>query len=554
MDRKEFLSLKSTAAIPVHTKSVKRRTSSGLTKYAGSWGADQTKHLLSRTLFGYTKAELDSFSGKSLETAVADILNINNTAPDPPLNNYGTGANTDPNVPLGQTWINAQPSGTLDGLRRQSYLSWWTGQIIYRDSTIREKMVLFWHNHLATDTDTVGDPLMCYNHNKLLRKYALGNFRSLIHDVTIDAAMLVYLNGAYNTKFAPDENYARELFELFTLGKGPDSKYTEDDVKAAARLLTGWKIQRSTWPINVTFDLNRHDTANKQFSSFFNNTVVTGRNTSTAGSDELEDLLDMVFAQSEVAKFICRKLYRFFVYYEIDANTETNVIEPLADLFRSSNYEIKPVLEKLLLSEHFYDVANRGCYIKTPLDHVIGYVKQTQMILPGTSNGVAAIYDHWIFMWYYSAIIGLQLGQPPNVAGWAAWYQEPLYHEIWINSDSLPKRNQFSDYFLVAGYNRAGFTSKVSVTDFAKLFSDPSDADKLVDEALDFLLPMPPSTDLHDKIIEALLPGGIPKVNWTNAWITFENNPGNTSNTNTVNALLANMFKTIMNLSEYQLC
>src|SRR4051812_47350170 len=138
--------------------------------------------------------------------------------------------------------------------------------------------------------------------------------------------MLRYLNGYLNTNTAPDENYGRELQELFTVGKGADNAsplFSEADVKAAARVLTGWTLNINT--NSAVFIPSRHDTSNKPFSSYYNNTTVTGRTGTTAGDLELDDMLAMIFSNNDVALHICRKLYRWFVYYDIDAATETNV-------------------------------------------------------------------------------------------------------------------------------------------------------------------------------------------------------------------------------------
>jgi len=556
MNRKEFFSFKSAAvAAPDGVKDIKRRTSTGLNKYTGVWTKSEVKHLLGRTLFGYSKSDISNILSKGLDTSVSDLLNTSAVAPSPPLNNYGIAGKADPGVALGQTWINALPDGNFNGARVGSFKGWWFGLILNQDKTILEKMTLFWHDHLATQTETVNDPRMIYAHHAMLRAGAMGNLKTLVRNATIDAGMLIYLNGTYNTKSAPDENYARELQELFCIGKGPDSKYTEVDVKAAAHLLTGWRVNRGSNPVTVAFDVTKHDTTDKQFSSFYGDTKITGRNTTTAGNLELDDMLTMIFNQNEVAKFICRKLYRYFVYYEIDANVETNVITPLADHFRTNNYSIKAVLEKLLLSEHFFDVANRACYIKSPIDHLGGFIQQTKTAMPSIgANGVTCVYDHWGLYSYYSNILGLDLGDPPNVAGWQAWYQAPQFHEIWINSDSLPKRNQFSDFILGGGYTKTGFTQKSDVLAMAEMFSDPSDPNKLVAEALEFFIPLDASASLKAAVKAMLLPGALPDNNWTNAWNLWKSTPSDTANKNTVTYLLVLMFKGIMNLEEYQLC
>ncbi|MBU6324581.1 MAG: DUF1800 family protein, partial [Bacteroidetes bacterium] len=453
MDRKEFLKsgFSKAAAAPKQLAHNRRMLSTGLAEYTGSFGRAELQHLLRRALFGVKKTELDTLSSYTLSQVVDLLITPPAAAPAPPVNNYNA-TYADPNVALGATWVNAPyTDGTLNFHRTMSFKSWWISQMLDQQPNISEKMVLFWHNHFATEINTVQDARISYLSNALLRKHALGNFKTLTREVTKDAGMLIYLNGALNSKAAPDENYARELQELFTLGKGPDSKYTEDDVKAAARVLTGWRINRAGNPPNVYFDVTRHDTTNKQFSSFFGNKVITGRSTSTAGEDELTDLLDMIFGQTEVAKYVCRRLYKYFVYYELTPEVETNVITPLADIFRNNNYDIRPVLSALLKSEHFFDPLNRACYIKSPMDHLVGYSREWNLVYPGASNPEMQ-YSMWNTLRGFGQILGQDLGDPPNVAGWPAYYQSPQFYELWINSDSYPKRNQFQDLLITTGY------------------------------------------------------------------------------------------------------
>jgi uncharacterized protein (DUF1800 family) len=333
------------------------RTYSNLSGYTGTFGNAELVHLLKRTLFGVKQSDIKTFSGKTLTEVVNTLLN-NVNVPLPPINNYNDGTYTDANVVLGQTWVNAAyTDGTANSRRSTSHKSWWMGQMIKQPPSIQEKMVLFWHNHFATQTETIADARYEYKHSALLRTLALGNFKTLVKQITVDPAMLKYLNGYLNVKNAPDENYGRELQELFTVGKGPNSLYTEADVKAAARVLTGYTINGTT--ISSGFDANKHDTANKQFSAFYGNKIITGK-TGAAGATELDEMIDMLFATNECALFICRRIYRFFVYYAIDDATEANVIVPLAAIFRSNNYEIKPVLQALFTSQHFFDQLNRG--------------------------------------------------------------------------------------------------------------------------------------------------------------------------------------------------
>ena len=301
---------------------------SGLTPYSAEWNKKLATHLLKRTMFGAKKADIDYFKNKTMSEAVSELINTAIPAPNPPVNNYSS-TNADPDIAAGATWVNAPSagaSGTISNNRRYSLQSWWLGLQINQARSLEEKMVLFWHNHLVTEYPGL-DPRHLYTYNVTLRKNALGNFKTMIKEITLNAAMLVYLNGNKNTSGAPNENYGRELQELFTMGKGPNSLYTESDVQAAAKVLTGFSYNNTTF--KYTFTSSKHDSSNKKFSAFYGNTIITGR-TGASGEFELDDLLDMLFRQEELSKFICRKIYRFFVYYQIDDTIEANVITPLA--------------------------------------------------------------------------------------------------------------------------------------------------------------------------------------------------------------------------------
>ena len=327
-------------------------SSLGLEVYKGPWTKQTTTHLLNRVLFGTKHAEIQQFLAKGLSASVTELLNPTAPLPSPPLNEYNTTNVIDPTVAPGTTWVN-QPTndGTINGLRRNSFKKWLTGVMIHQDISIREKMTLFWGNHFGTEADTISFANYVYQHHDTLRKNALGNYKTMIKAVTIDPGMLRYLNGFLNSANAPDENYGRELQELYTVGKDNAVQYTEADVKAAARILTGWRINAS---FNSYFDATRHDTSSKQFSSYYNNKVITGKS-GAAGAGETDELIDMLFAKEDMAKYICRRLYRWFVFYYIDATVEKNIITPLATIFKNNNFEIKPVLTALFNSAHFYD-------------------------------------------------------------------------------------------------------------------------------------------------------------------------------------------------------
>lgn len=529
---------------------------SGLKRFRSKWGPEEAKHLLKRTLFGATRADIDFFASKSLRESVDLLLNTAEPVPEPPLNYYNDDKYTDPDVPMGSTWVNQlKYDGMSNGRRKNSFRAWWLGLMLNQNRTLREKMVLFWHNHFVTETRTVDRADFIYRNNVLLRNYALGNFRQMVSAVTQDPAMLRYLNGTANTKKAPDENYGRELQELFTVGKGPGSHYTEDDVKAAARVLTGFYIDYKTFTSN--FGPNRHDETDKQFSAFYNHTVIKGRK-GKEGAQELEDLLDMIFAKEEVSKFICRKLYRFFVYHNIDDTTEKNVIEPLAKIFRKNNYEIKPVLKALFESRHFFDIGNRGGMIKSPVDYTVGLCREFSLVFPPATDYVN-LYTLWLQIQQQAASMQQNIGDPPNVAGWPAYYQEPQYDKIWVNSDTLPKRNMYADRMIYNGFATKDKTKiLIDPVAFAKQVSDPSNPDVLINESVQLLymmdLPQKDKDYLKSGVLLSGLQGKMSDHYWTQAWQNLLNKPEDAANAKNVTNKLKNLYKYLMHLPQYQLC
>ena len=554
MDRRDFLTAKKSKKAGAVTFASPARTLSGINPYTGPWTTNEVIHLLKRTMFGAKKVDVDYFVNRTMNQSVDELLNSTAPDPNPPVKEYVTSTQPgtpDSNIAQGSTWVNdINGDGTVQSQRRSSYKKWWTGVMINQDRSIKEKMQFFWIDHFGNEAGDVGNANWVYKQHNTIRQNCLGNFKQMVRDMTVDIAMLRYLNGYLNTATAPDENYGRELQELFTLGKGPDSKYTEQDVKEAAKVLTGWQINGTTY--QAVFTSSRHSTVSKQFSSFYNNTLITGRTGATAGDLELNDMLNMIFAQNEVAKFIVRKFYRWFVYYDIDATTEANVITPLADIFRNNNYNIKPVLTTLFKSEHFFDVLNQGCVIKTPADIVVGSMREYDVKMPALTDWDTN-YGHWNTLYSFMFNMGLNIHDPANVAGMPAYYQEPSFHEIWITTDSLPKRNQFTDIMTNTGYTRNNIKMQFDFVAFAKTLSNPGNPNDIIDDALKYLYRLNLSPQVKQQMkTQMLLSNQQYDYYWTNAWMAYIASP-TTANFNIINTRLKDLFRYLMNLSEYQL-
>jgi uncharacterized protein (DUF1800 family) len=283
--------------------------------------------------------------------------------------------------------------------------SWWLTEMLVTPSPLTEKMTLFWHNHFVSSQQKVRSPQLMYRQNVLLRRHAFGNFTALLHAVARDPAMVIYLDSASNRKGQPNENFAREVMELFTLGEG---HYTERDIKEAARAFTGWGVD----PDRGEFVFRRiaHDDGVK---------TVLGRR----GNLDGDAVLGILLAQPQTAELIVAKLWREFVAPDPDPGE----VRRIAQVFRESGYEIRPALRALLTSDSFYEPGNRAVLIKSPVELVVGTLRQFSF-----ATGEPLPFALGV------AVLGQSLFSPPNVKGWPGG-------EMWINSTTLLARKAFLD-------------------------------------------------------------------------------------------------------------
>lgn len=521
----------------------------GLAPYTGPWTRAEVIHLLRRALFGPTKADVDHFLNKTMSQAVHEILHAPYVPPPVPVNDYNNPNFTDPQVPYGQSFANAPLNPLAEPYRIESVRGWWLRLLLNGGRSIREKMTLFWHNHIPVEFSIVPLGSALYRYNQTLRNHALGNFRTLIRAITLDPAMLFYLNGYLNSRQAPDENYAREIQELFVIGKDLPQHYTEDDVKAAARLLTGWRTDGFT----TTFSPFHHDVGDKQFSAFYNHRLIKGRSGPNAGAIELDEFLDMLLAHPEAARFVCRKIYRFFVYHDISPEVEQNIIEPLAQIFRSNNYEILPVLETLFQSEHFFDPLNHGAVIKSPVDMTVGLFRCFGVQIPATAD----LFDRLVISFQINlAMAGMMqhLGDPPNVSGWQAYYQKPLFDKVWINTATLPKRAEATDTMVYAGVSGVNSRVVIDPLAWAATLSNPSNVNALIEESLELLLGLPVSQEAKDSF-KAILLSNLPDESyWTYGWLLWQNNPNDPTLSGTLRIRLQAYLQRVLQMEEFHLC
>lgn len=294
----------------------------------------------------------------------------------------------------------------LTGGNPESLGPWWLYRMLHTPAPLVEKMTLFWHGHFATSAAKVLDPRLMYRQNQLLRKHALGSFADLVRGIARDPAMLLYLDSASNKKTHPNENFAREVMELFCLGLG---NYTERDIRELARCFTGWEIQRGEFKFNRF----QYDDGPK--------TILGQR-----GSFDGDEALTILLQQPATPRFVCRKLVRFFV---TDDELDDTWIEPLAEQFRASNLELAPVLETLFTSRFFYSDMALGRKVRSPVELGIGFLRALDATT-STQQLAQKLAD-----------LGQKVFFPPNVKGWDGG-------PTWINSATLLGRANLIQHIL----------------------------------------------------------------------------------------------------------
>lgn len=519
--------------------------------YAGAWTKVEAGHLLRRTMFGPTNQQILNAVTDGMTTTVSNLLQI------PPISEPVAHDPQETIVPFGTSWVNSvYPSNPVSAAsvadaRNLSLAAWVIGRLNTESVSIAEKMTLFWQNHFAAPF--AGDPRATYDYHVLLYNNCLGNFRQLVKDVTINPCMLLFLNGATNTLFSPNENYARELLELFTIGKGPQigpgdyTNYKEEDIAAGAKILTGYLVDglASDTITNVSSNYTGilHDTSTKTLSSHFGGVTVADN-----GANEYADYIDIIFQQDEVANFICRKLYRYFVNFDLTATVETDVIPVMAATLIANNYEVLPVISELLSSEHFYDISLRGTLIKGPLEMLFSMFNGTESV-PGIDLLTDAVLYTTVYS--YADVLGQSYAAPPSVAGWPAYYQEPSYSQLWVNATHLRLRFQLTDFVtLYTGIPGNGSNWKLNILTFLDNLSLPADPVAVIDDITDVFVPK--GLDAVQKLIlKTILTNGQPDFEWTIEYGDYAADPNNTTVSDPVKARVEAVLARLFQMPEF---
>ncbi|MCA9147193.1 MAG: DUF1800 domain-containing protein, partial [Planctomycetales bacterium] len=404
------------------------------------WNRIRAAHLFRRAGFGATSQELDAAVGRDPDEIVAGLVTPNLDAEF-------------------ESESDAFATTILASGNPKQLSAWWSYVMLRTPHPLLEKTTLFWHGHFATSAAKVEDAGAMYAQNRLFRQYALGDFGKLTHAIARDPAMLIYLDSVTNRKAHPNENFARELMELFCLGEG---NYSEKDIQELARCFTGWEIRRGSF----RFNRFQHDTGSK---SIFGQT----------GPMPESESIDIVLDQPAAPQFIVRKLIRYFLFDEPAASDE--LVAPLANELSEHAWDIGHVVRRILSSQLFYSDQVIGRKVRSPVDLVVGLLRT----LEGSTNAYQLGDD--------LDMLGQGLFYPPNVKGWDGG-------RAWINSSTLLGRA-----------NVIGRIVRDEKTRFAgvnlKAYFDQLDADSpaaIVDQLVELMLAVEPSQTVKEQLIEVI--------------------------------------------------
>ncbi|MFC2126941.1 DUF1800 family protein [Bacteroidota bacterium] len=554
-----------------------------LSQYSGSLGKRLAKHLLRRATYNITKSRIEEFSNYTIDEAIAKLATIPAKNLNQPIH-YVNGGLTQPTP-----WIDDDPiygtvntdNGSGNGKLRNFVVSWWLDEA-KRDTSYRSKMTYFlFTDFTAASTSINGQFGAFYDYIRLLEFFCLGDWKEFIFQVTKNNSMLSYLNNNQNTNTKPNENYAREVLELFTIGKGAQAaagdytNYTEKDVEEAAKTLTGWTYaynNRYKTTNGAEFgnipcgyaNIRKHDFGKKEFSHRFNNYVIEAWDTSgktTAQKEarmeaELKEFISMVVGMEETAKYICRKLYRYFVSRNITSEIENDIITPLAETFRT-NFNLQETINKLLKSQHFYDMDDSdnsdeiiGGLIKSPLDLILQTLSISNYPVPDPITDGKSHYQNFYY-WQIILTILAPAGQepfvPPSVAGFPPTYESPDFDKFWFNSSTIIARYNMADVLLNASRTKTTF----HVTTFVEEnVSNPNDPTVIVTELTDLLFPNSISSDRLNYLVNDILLDNnstTPQM-WSDEWNLYKN----TGNKSGVESVLIPLFRALTWSQEYQ--
>lgn len=543
-----------------------------LLPYTYNLGTPFARHLVRRSSFCYTVEFIQQLALLPATEAVEILFSAPELVSALPFDPLPVGN------PVGNFTATSIPSSSFSDHARKSAIiaGWWWNNAIH-SPTAHFKLTHFLSTCFTVEKSsssfTASD---FYDYLELLSHYAYGNYKELAKKMTVNNAMLRYLNNDSNGKMAPNENYAREFLELFTIGKldlQNNPNYQESDVVQAAKVLTGFKQQADRQLLDADTgipkgrnQLSEHDLSEKAFSVHFNNQVIAAADSAESMDLELESFVALVFAQQQTAITICAKLYRYFVKPTLSDEVIQDIILPLATELRANQFELLPTIKKLLSSQHFYDQDDQdssdetlGGIIKSPLQLLSEWGSFFPGTIPDIQGNPVEFYETFWLNFAHNTFLkqaNMSLFDPPNVAGHAAYYQSPNFDKSWISTATLAARFRLGSC-LIQGENRLAanqviaaqipIVALLSQGNFISIVDDPY---VLCTELCSQLFGQEPTEERVLYFMNTFLLQGQPRGDWTALWSYYIE----AGFTTVVELRLKSLLSALLQAPECQLC
>ncbi|MFN5849989.1 MAG: DUF1800 family protein [Chitinophagales bacterium] len=555
-------------------------------------------HLLRRATYRPSKARANALAGLTPAQALDQLFTFTAPAQAKPIKNTD-GSQYFPDF--------NNPGATFDATYNNDYsyefINYWLHNA-HKSDTIQWKLSMFLHSIYITTYTSV---YMQWDNMALLLQYTNKSLKELAFKMTLNQRMIYFLSNYLNIKTNPNQHYSREFLELFTILKGEQieegnyTNYTEHDVQQAARVLTGftgtyggnvrmnyldkglttniaghapnptnagWTYAATNLPTGLC-NLAQHDTGNKTFSSAFGGQTINGSNTLTGAYtvyDELQAFINMVFNQQETARNYARRLYRFFVNSNITQEVEIDIITPLSTHLLSTQngitYNLESAVKMLLKSWHFYDEEDSivgdehiGSKIKSPVELMLNFMAETNIATVNPTTNPLHFHNFYNTLRSRIWISGIQLFNSVDVSGYPGYSAKPDYDKNWVTIATLNQRYKsgWIETYL-NGYTNNGFTTRLDSPDYLRLsgwFTDPGNADTLIDEIMDLLFPSKPKGLRYGYFENALL-NGLSKANWQTTWNTWIADVNNATKKNAVRTAVNRLLLAMARSTEYQ--
>jgi uncharacterized protein (DUF1800 family) len=475
------------------------------------------KHLLSRALLGVSNKERRMFASKTRAEALSILLASGPHEESLPLKDYDSiqSPNPDQRVSLGTTWINDyNHDSVINDKRRYSLKNWLMG-VLYQEKSLSllPKMFIFWSDLFTLETKKINYLPRAFNHYSIIRTNALGNYKELLINVVTDQTMVYYLNRIMPSGEKSNDYIVRKILNEYCIGPEYQKFVSKEKIKRLTRLLSKWNLICDSMVLHFRNLKPReiYEAENIKYQNAYFN-----KSDAREVIDEMGDILHRILKHPAAGLRLSRKLFCYFGNAELIEQFEKKLIEPAANVFTSSGYDIREWLKSFFLNDHFYHPSLKGGTPKSPIEFLFTLCKQTDLYSPSSNS--FANYPYWDWLRFKAETLGQDMGDPPGAGGLPAYNQHP-YQQVWMNPESMYQRQLITERLIDSGYRLKDKNLFIDPVKVVKRCPNPGDADALIEFLYAEFYAVVPAKEVRGKIKELYLLNGTRENEfWASRW------------------------------------